>query len=74
MKPTSWIGILLIVLGALALVYQGSNYTRLYRKQAALDRLEVPRYVTGQNVYDDGSMPSLISRGACPVALHLQLA
>ena len=28
MKPTSWIGILLIVLGALALAYQGINYTR----------------------------------------------
>ena len=28
MKPISWIGILLIVLGALALAYQGINYTR----------------------------------------------
>ena len=28
MKPTSWVGILLIVLGALALAYQGINYTR----------------------------------------------
>ena len=28
MKPTSWIGIVLIVLGALALAYQGINYTR----------------------------------------------
>jgi drug/metabolite transporter (DMT)-like permease len=28
MKATSWAGILLIVLGALALVYQGINYTR----------------------------------------------
>ncbi len=28
MKPISWLGILLIVLGALALVYQGINYTR----------------------------------------------
>ena len=28
MKPVSWIGILLIVLGALALAYQGINYTR----------------------------------------------
>ena len=28
MKPTMWIGILLIVLGALALAYQGINYTR----------------------------------------------
>lgn len=28
MKPTSLFGILLIVLGALALAYQGINYTR----------------------------------------------
>jgi uncharacterized membrane protein YidH (DUF202 family) len=28
MKPSTWIGILLIVLGALALAYQGINYTR----------------------------------------------
>lgn len=28
MKPVSWIGILLIILGALALAYQGINYTR----------------------------------------------
>ena len=28
MKPISWLGILFIVLGALALVYQGINYTR----------------------------------------------
>jgi uncharacterized membrane protein len=28
MKPTSWVGILLIVLGGLALAYQGFNYTR----------------------------------------------
>jgi len=28
MKPITWIGILLIVLGALALAYQGINYTR----------------------------------------------
>jgi uncharacterized membrane protein len=28
MKPISWIGILLIVLGGLALAYQGFSYTR----------------------------------------------
>ena len=28
MKPVSWAGILLIVLGALALAYQGINHTR----------------------------------------------
>ena len=28
MKPIIWIGILLIVLGALVLAYQGINYTR----------------------------------------------
>ena len=28
MKPVSWLGILLIVVGALILVYQGINYTR----------------------------------------------
>jgi len=28
MKPTAWIGILLIVLGGLALAYHGFNYTR----------------------------------------------
>ena len=27
-KPMSWVGILLIVLGALALAYQGIDYTR----------------------------------------------
>jgi len=28
MKPMIWVGILLIVLGALVLAYQGINYTR----------------------------------------------
>jgi drug/metabolite transporter (DMT)-like permease len=28
MKPISWVGILLIVLGALVFAYQGINYTR----------------------------------------------
>jgi len=28
MKPIIWLGILLVVLGALALAYQGFNYTR----------------------------------------------
>jgi hypothetical protein len=28
MKSTSWVGIVLIVLGAFTLVYQGINYTR----------------------------------------------
>jgi hypothetical protein len=28
MKPISWFGILLVVLGALALAYQGFTYTR----------------------------------------------
>jgi hypothetical protein len=28
MKPISWAGILLVVLGALVLAYQGINYTR----------------------------------------------
>jgi len=28
MKPTVWVGILLVVLGALVLAYQGINYTR----------------------------------------------
>lgn len=28
MKPVSWVGILLIVLGALALAYRDINYTR----------------------------------------------
>ena len=28
MKPLSWVGVLLIVLGALALAYQGIDYTR----------------------------------------------
>jgi drug/metabolite transporter (DMT)-like permease len=28
MKPITWVGIFLIVLGALALAYQGMNYTR----------------------------------------------
>jgi hypothetical protein len=28
MKPITWAGIVLVVLGALALAYQGINYTR----------------------------------------------
>jgi drug/metabolite transporter (DMT)-like permease len=28
MKPIIWLGVLLVVLGALALAYQGFNYTR----------------------------------------------
>jgi uncharacterized membrane protein YidH (DUF202 family) len=28
MKPISWVGVLLIVVGALVLAYQGINYTR----------------------------------------------
>jgi hypothetical protein len=28
MKPISWLGVLLVVLGALALAYQGFSYTR----------------------------------------------
>ena len=28
MKPVTWVGIVLVVLGALALTYQGINYTR----------------------------------------------
>jgi hypothetical protein len=28
MKPTTWAGIVLVVLGALGLAYQGINYTR----------------------------------------------
>jgi UDP-N-acetylmuramyl pentapeptide phosphotransferase/UDP-N-acetylglucosamine-1-phosphate transferase len=28
MKPISWVGILLIIVGALVLAYQGINYTR----------------------------------------------
>jgi hypothetical protein len=28
MKPISWVGILLIILGAVALAYQGIDYTR----------------------------------------------
>jgi hypothetical protein len=28
MKPMAWVGILLIVVGALVLAYQGINYTR----------------------------------------------
>jgi len=31
MRPMTWVGILLIVLGALILAYQGINYTRQKR-------------------------------------------
>lgn len=34
MKPITWIGILFVVLGALALAYQGINYTH---QEKALD-------------------------------------
>ena len=31
MKPITWLGILLVILGGLALAYQGFNYTRQER-------------------------------------------
>jgi hypothetical protein len=40
MKPISWAGILLIVLGALALAYQGINYTR-HKQVVDLGSLQV---------------------------------
>ena len=40
MKPISWAGVLLIVLGALALAYQGINYTR-HKQVVDLGSLQV---------------------------------
>jgi len=47
MKPISWVGILLIVLGALALAYQGINYTR-EKKVIDVDRCISPRKLTSE--------------------------
>lgn len=40
MKPISWAGILLVVLGALALAYQGISYTR-HKQVVDLGSLQV---------------------------------
>ena len=47
MKPISWIGILLIVLGALALAYQGISYTR-EKKSSTWDRCTSPQKLTNE--------------------------
>ena len=47
MKPISWVGILLIVVGALVLAYQGINYTR-QKKVSMWDRCMSPRKLTSE--------------------------
>ncbi len=56
MEPISWLGILLIVLGALAIVYQGINYTRqkqvldvgsIHLTAEAHERIPLPPIVGG---------------------------
>lgn len=56
MKPITWIGIALIILGALALGYQGINYTRketlvdigpIHATTETRDRIPLPPIVGG---------------------------
>jgi len=56
MKPLVWVGILLIVLGAFALVYQGINYTHerkvldvgsVHLTRQAHERIPLPPIVGG---------------------------
>jgi len=56
MKPISWLGILLIVVGALVLAYQGINYTRqkdvvdvgsVHVTREAHERIPLPPIVGG---------------------------
>ena len=54
MKPISWVGILLIVLGVLAFTYQGINYTR---QKKVLDVGSV--HVTTQ-MHEQISLPPII--------------
>jgi uncharacterized membrane protein len=54
MKPITWIGILLVVLGTLALAYQGFNYTH---RERVLD--VGPMHVTRED-HDRVSIPPLL--------------
>jgi uncharacterized membrane protein len=56
MKPIIWVGILLIVLGGLALAYQGFNYTRheqvmdvgpMHVSTETQDRVSIPPILGG---------------------------
>jgi uncharacterized membrane protein len=54
MKPITWIGILLVVLGTLALAYQGFNYTH---RERVLD--VGPMHVTRED-HDRVSIPPIL--------------
>jgi len=54
MKPITWVGILLVVLGALALAYQGFNYTH---RERVLD--VGPMHVTRED-HDRVSIPPIL--------------
>jgi hypothetical protein len=54
MKPITWAGILLVVLGTLALAYQGFNYTH---RERVLD--VGPMHVTRED-HDRVSIPPLL--------------
>jgi hypothetical protein len=54
MKPITWIGILFVVLGTLALAYQGFNYTH---RERVLD--VGPMHVTRED-HDRVSIPPLL--------------
>jgi uncharacterized membrane protein len=54
MKPITWVGILLVVLGALALAYQGFNYTH---RERVLD--VGPMHVTRED-HDRVSIPPVL--------------
>jgi uncharacterized membrane protein len=54
MKPITWVGILLVVLGALALAYQGFNYTH---RERVMD--VGPMHVTRED-HDRVSIPPIL--------------
>jgi len=54
MKPITWVGILLVVLGTLALAYQGFNYTH---RERVLD--VGPMHVTRED-HDRVSIPPVL--------------
>jgi hypothetical protein len=54
MKPITWVGILLVVLGTLALAYQGFNYTH---RERVLD--VGPMHVTRED-HDHVSIPPVL--------------
>jgi len=70
MKPIMWVGILLVVLGALAVAYQGFNYTHqekildvgpIHATAEEHDRVSIPP-VLGASCWWEESSCSLLER------------